>query len=267
MALNVGRFEKDLNNLLILGGKLEKSFAISCYGKDKFFENIELESGDLNKILDGLPSFNISYEEWYSEALAVIKQLLPDRLQDFKNHFEAPHNRKELDYISYRISDSLKGTRVTIGGEVKVDKKAGLIHFQQQLAILLAAKKRFESSLFDIKQLVQADLFDSEIDSARELLRKKFLRGAGAIAGVVLEKHLRQTCENHNIEITKKHPTLSDLNELLKANSIIDFTQWRHITLLADYRNLCDHNKQKEPTVEQVTELIDGTDKILKTIA
>ena len=27
--------------------------------------------------------------------------------------------------------------------------------------------------------------------------KKKFLRGAGATAGVVLEKHLRQVCSNH----------------------------------------------------------------------
>lgn len=39
-------------------------------------------------------------------------------------------------------------------------------NFRQQQAILNAVKQRFESSLFDIKQLVQADLFDSELDAA-----------------------------------------------------------------------------------------------------
>ena len=41
--------------------------------------------------------------------------------------------------------------------------------FDQQLAILGAVRARFESSLFDIRQLVQADLFDSELDAAGEL--------------------------------------------------------------------------------------------------
>jgi hypothetical protein len=36
--------------------------------------------------------------------------------------------------------------------------------------------------------------------------------------------------------------------------------------MLADIRNICDHNKQKEPTDTQVTDLIDGTEKILKTV-
>jgi hypothetical protein len=32
-------------------------------------------------------------------------------------------------------------------------------------------------------------------------------------------------------------------------------------------RNLCDHNKKQEPTSDQVNDLIDGTAKVLKTIA
>jgi hypothetical protein len=147
-----------------------------------------------------------------------------------------------------------------------VDDKAAVPHFHQQFAILQAAERRFESSLFEIRQLVQADLFDSEIGAARELLKNQFLRAAGAIAGVVLEKHLRQVCEDHGLKISKKAPTLGDLNELLKANSVIDVPQWRFVSMLADIRNLCDHDKQKEPTDQQVTDLIDGTDKVLKTI-
>lgn len=148
-----------------------------------------------------------------------------------------------------------------------VDHSAAIPHFQQQVAILKAVKRRFDSSLFEIHQLVQADLFDSELESSRHLLKNKFLRAAGAIAGVVLEKHLKQVCDDHNAKITKKNPSISDLNEILKATSVIDLPQWRHITFLGDIRNICDHNKQNDPTEQQVTDLIDGTDKALKTIS
>nr|BFD40615.1 hypothetical protein FFPRI1PSEUD_21140 [Pseudomonas sp. FFPRI_1] len=56
---------------------------------------------------------------------------------------------------------------------------SGAIQLQQQIAILESIEKRFESSLFDIKQLVLTDLFDSELDVARELLKNKFSRAAG----------------------------------------------------------------------------------------
>lgn len=151
--------------------------------------------------------------------------------------------------------------------DVVVDNKTAIPHFQQQMAILKAAQKRFESSLLEIRQLVQADLFDSEIESARHLLKNKFLRAAGAIAGVVLEKHLLQVCQDHKVKVVKKSPGINDLDQLLKDAGVTDVPQWRHITLLGDIRNICDHNKQKEPTEQQVTDLIDGTDKVLKMIA
>jgi hypothetical protein len=137
---------------------------------------------------------------------------------------------------------------------------------EQQLNILKSAQQRFTSSLFDIRQLVAADLFDSEIEAARALVKNKFLRAAGAIAGVVLEKHLAQVCENHAIKVTKKNPTIGDFNDLLKNADVIDTPRWRANQHLADIRNLCDHNKTKEPTEEQVQDLVDGVAKVLKTM-
>ncbi len=119
--------------------------------------------------------------------------------------------------------------------------------------------------MFDIRQLVQADLFDSELDAAEELAKHKFTRAAGALAGVVLERHLGQVCENHKLKISKKNPTIGDLNDALK-NEVIDVPEWRSIQHLADIRNLCDHGRATEPTMEQVNELIQGVKKITKTL-
>ncbi len=147
-----------------------------------------------------------------------------------------------------------------VGGDAAVP------HFQQQLAILKSVRARFESSLFDIGQLVQADIFDSELDAAGELAKNKFARAAGALAGVVLERHLGQICDNHAIKVAKKAPTISDLNDALKEAAVIDVPQWRFIQHLADIRNLCDHNKKTEPTAAQVDDLIVGVMKITKTM-
>lgn len=155
---------------------------------------------------------------------------------------------------------------VTRGYETKVGPEAAISQFEQQIAIVKSVKKRFESKLFDIKQLTQADVFDSELDSARELNKKGFTRGAGAIAGVVLEKHLAQVCENHKIKITKKNPSISDFNNKLKTTEVIETKDWRKIQLLGDIRNLCDHNKEKEPKKEDAEDLIDGVEKLIKTL-
>ena len=110
-----------------------------------------------------------------------------------------------------------------------------------------------------------ADLFDSELDAASELAKKGFLRAAGAVAGVVLEKHLVQVCSNHSVVIRRKS-TISNLNDLLKERGVTDVAQWRFIQHLGDIRNLCDHNKAKEPTADEVNDLIAGVAKTLKTL-
>jgi hypothetical protein len=120
--------------------------------------------------------------------------------------------------------------------------------------------------LFDIRQLVQADLFDSEIACAAELLRCGFGRSGGALAGVVLEKHLAQVASNHSVVIRKKDPSISDLNDALKAATTYDIPVWRGIQRLGDIRNFCDHSKQREPTDEEVQELISGVAKVTKTV-
>lgn len=274
MALNITRFNADLEKLIRESDRLQLALLVNVHGADELSKTLkkDLDEEGRKKIdatLKGLPSFNVSYEAWYSECLALIRQILPDRLTDFREHFDVPKNRKDITYASYRIQDALKGLRVTRPpyDTVVVDQKAAVPHFQQQMAILLAAQKRFESALFEIRQLVQADLFDSEIESARHLLKNKFLRAAGAVAGVVLEKHLLQVCGDHKVKVVKKNPGINDLNQLLRDAAVTDVPQWRHITLLGDIRNICDHNKQKEPTEQQVIDLIDGVDKVLKTIA
>lgn len=258
MESNIMKYQKDLESLLDHGQLL-------LYGLyNELSKTLEIDDELKNKI-KGL-SFKKEYNSWYNEALAVIRQLLPDRLNDFIAYYKLD-KRKEITHETYTISDYLIGIiEVKKGYQIVVDTKAVVFKFQQQKSIVDSLKDRFNSSLFDIKQLVQADMFDSEIDAAKELNKKGFQRAAGAICGVVIEKHLHGVCETRGIAITKKNPAINDYNELLKNNDVIDTPTWRLIQRFADLRNLCDHNKTEEPTKENINDLIDGTDKIIKTI-
>lgn len=247
METNLEKYKNDLDNLIKTG---EEVFA-------DFYKNKEKSE------------FSSLYHRWYTESREVIKWLIPNRLDEFEKLYK-PEKRKSIDLSSYTIQDWLLGIRAPVDeftGEKRFeDFGAAIMRFQNQLLILKSAKRRFESSLFDIKQLVQADLFDSELEAARELNKKGFARGAGAIAGVVLEGHLSQVCENHKIKIKKKNPVINDYNQLLKDNDVIDIKDWRFVQHLADLRNLCDHDKKREPKKEEIEELINGVEKITKTI-
>ncbi len=264
MQSNIEKYKKDLEKLIGKGKSLQMSMQYECF-PDKMEETLGEHA---ETVIEALPDFNKEYQTWYSESKVLIKQLLPDRLNDFIRHYEKPKSRKDIGYENYRIEDYLQGLEVTRGWEKEkvVGLDAALPHFHQQIAILNAVKSRFESSLFDIKQLVQADLFDSELSASQDLLKKGFIRASGAVAGVVLEKHLSQVIENHNISIRKKNPTISDFNDLLEKHDVLDTPSWRQIQRLGDIRNLCDHNKDREPSKEEAQELISGVEKITKTL-
>lgn len=280
---NLNNYKEDLKALLSRGDSLLNAMQYEQHPKEtkasltKQFQDLKkrkpdqrLDEGSITKVVEEwvkeLPSFKREYQSWYSEASALIRQVLPHRLADFVGHYEKPKSRKMLDFESYRISDYLQGTIARLGMEVKVDTSAAIPQFVQQLAILRSAQARFESSLFDIRQLVQADLLDSELDAATELMKHKFTRAAGAVAGVVLEKHLAQVCENHLVKIAKSKPTLNDLNQALKDASAIETETWRFIQFLADIRNSCDHDRKTEPTEANVSEMIAGVAKVTKTL-
>ncbi|MBI5381499.1 MAG: hypothetical protein HZA31_06325 [Opitutae bacterium] len=223
----------------------------------------------LKKLYSG--KFEKNYQKWYSESCALLAQLLPDRLDEFTGYYLANPKRREVTLLNFTLQDWLLGIRASenwrTGKKFFEDLPIASSKFTSQKGILESAERRFESSLFDIQQLLRADLFDSELEAAKELLKHKFLRGSGAIAGVVLEKHLSAVCSAHQIVLKKTHPTISTFNDALKDAAVIDIPTWRFIQHLGDLRNLCDHGKAKEPSEAEIADLIDGTAKITKTVA
>ncbi|WP_136420245.1 hypothetical protein [Herbaspirillum sp. ST 5-3] len=268
MSSNIERFKKDLAKLVNKGNALHMAMQLNCFPKEFKAQLKEQLKDKTDEFIKELPSFNTEYQSWYSEALALLRQVLPDRVADFSRHYEKPKTRKEITYENYRIEDYLQGLNVTRGTykEKVVGQDAAIPQFRQQLAIVEAAQARFESSLFDIRYIVQADLMDSELAAAEHLAKSKFFRAAGAVAGVVLERHLGQVCTDRQLTIAKKNPTIGDFNEALKAGNIIDIPQWRFIQHLADIRNICDHAKTPDPTAEQVSDLLSGVKKVVKTV-
>lgn len=265
MTTNLSKYKSDLDKLVALGSKMHL---------DLVFRH-RAEVGKLSKEHQEMyekvkDAFEDNYQAWYTEAGSVIRQLIPDRSSEFQELYKGDGKRKTTEPQTYHIQDWLNGVRANTakGTADKIFNDLAIVslRFNTQTLILSAVQARFKSSLFDIKQLVQADLFDSELDAARELSKNGFHRAAGAVAGVVLEKHLGQVVANHAIATKKQHPTISDFNDLLKNGAILDVPAWRNIQRLGDLRNLCDHSKHRDPTKEEIAELIDGVDKITKTL-
>lgn len=202
--------------------------------------------------------FNFSYQHWYSKALWVMRTLGADRYEEFKRYYEPDPKRKALGYGTYVIQDFVKGT-VPGGYEHKdFDTKAqATLCLLNQVVLLSSVQERIDSILSDLESTLFADLKDAELATASVLL-KTSARAAGALAGVVLEAHLQRVAGANQVKITKRHPTVNDLNEPLKQAGVYDTATWRKISYMADVRNLCVHKKGDDPRPEQVQELIEG---------
>ena len=272
MSERTKKYSDELEDLVKEGDMLALAIQYDCMPDQ--FEKVYLKllKGDkakLKSFLNGLPNFKSTYQAWYSRAQAVIRQVMPDRLADFISYFDVPKGRKDITFQNYMIRDYLQGLTTTRGWEEKVivDGNAAIPEFIQQLNMLKAAKVALQSTLMDLKAVLQADLFDTEVETAGALAKAGYLRAAGAICGVVIEKHLHHICDVHNITVRKKNPSISDLSQMLKDASVTTVPQWRFIQHLADIRNVCDHAKGREPTKEEIEDLVAGTEKVLKTIS
>lgn len=125
--------------------------------------------------------------------------------------------------------------------------------FKSLKAVFLAAKDDFERGyLSSVRTLVQAEVFDSELEQANELLSSGYSTAAAVIAGVVLETALRELCDKESIP----HGKLDKMNADLAKAGVYNKLMQKRITALADIRNSAAHGKPNEFTKEDVSEMI-----------
>lgn len=203
------------------------------------------------------------YQNWFTQSLNVVKIFLPDRYKEFYECYKLD-KRKNIEYDTYRIYDYFTG--VPLPDMFHSSLEAATLQFFTQVTILESIANNVDSILFNIKENIELEIMDNELMSTKKLLKSGFYRSAGAICGVILEKHFSSVLNTHKLSIKKKEPCISYYNDLFKSEEIYDTITWRFIQHLGDIRNLCDHDKGREPTKDEVEELINGTNKIIKTV-
>jgi len=117
--------------------------------------------------------------------------------------------------------------------------------------------------LVSFKQIVQAEVFDSELEQAKSLLDSNYKNAAAVIAGAVLETAIKELCNNNQIDIEKKK--LTRLNDDLAKAGVYNVLQQKQITALADIRNNAAHGKYENFSSEDVQRMIQDIERFLLT--
>jgi hypothetical protein len=126
-------------------------------------------------------------------------------------------------------------------------------------AVLEAAKEDYEGGYLNLKLLVQAEVFDSELEQAGELLASQYVVAAAAIAGVVLETGLREMCADNAIQVGKLDKMNADLAKAGVYNRLVQ----KQITALADIRNSAAHGHSDQFSKDDVANMIRDVQRIL----
>jgi hypothetical protein len=145
MPSNIEKYRSDLKSLIERGELLRIAMDYECDPKglrDALASKLS-DKKKAEEYLKKLPSFVEGYQPWYSEAKALVRQIIPDRLDDFVVLYERPKTRKQINYGNYVVYDYLQQLQVTRGTEVLVESSAAIPQFRQQLNIVKSAQARF----------------------------------------------------------------------------------------------------------------------------
>ncbi len=129
--------------------------------------------------------------------------------------------------------------------------------FRALNAIFRSAKDDFEGGyLFDVRNLIHAEMFDDELEQASYFLNEGYKTPAAVIAGTVLESCLRKLCEENKLEGYGK--TINPMSDALGKVGVINKLQKKNITAWADTRNSAAHGNPEGFNDGDVKLMIEG---------
>ena len=202
------------------------------------------------------------------DLIQRIDQLIQNAdevLQTEKRGAGSPYVNEEL-FFAFRAA-SLSFFTMTFGKDhIHYDEfnsrvtHSGSYCVQIGRGILSAAREELAGGwLTTTKGLVSAEIFSDFLEMAQHLLDEGYKDPAAVMAGSVLEEHLRQLCQKHDIstEITRQgrpQPKKADaLNADLTKKQVYNRLDQKNVTAWLDLRNKAAHGKYQEYTEKQVS--------------
>ena len=210
---------------------------------------------------------------------------LAQRFAELEAQLKEVQGTKRLEHSAYIGSNEQVDRNLKLGWEVKakhlLEAACGpssqhLKHFGEAAegsmyltssdvldklaAIFLAAKEDFDGGyLTSVRSLVQAEVFDSELEQASELLEKGYATAAAVIAGTVLETTLRELCGRNGVAVG----TMDRMNADLTKKGVYNANMAKRVISMAAIRNSAAHGRTEEFKGGDVKSMIDDIGRLL----
>lgn len=191
------------------------------------------------------------YEVWYNSATPLVSEYLPNRLDDFEQHYKDFKERLQLEKKAR--SDTQKVLN------------AQNADFDSQRSILQSIPSKVRVEELKIRRQISEEVSQSELDTARDLFDDGEIRASGVIAGVALERYLLMKCRNASQDINYSYNDgISALAQKLYEADEIDSTPQKHLQHLADIRADCAHANEENPDPNDVERLLKDAEDYIR---
>lgn len=180
---------------------------------------------------------------WQTSTLSLLARVFGEESQTFKE-FRRFADREEIGHVRPRLHKA----------------------FRQMKAAFLSAKQQFEGGyLFDVQNLIHAEVFSNELDQAVHFLDSKFEVAAAVTAGVVLETTIKKLCSQQTPEINVINPAGKDIKtdtliSELKNAGVYNEAVAKQLRAWMNVRNDAAHGKRKDGEFDdgEVKRMIEG---------
>lgn len=133
-------------------------------------------------------------------------------------------------------------------------------NLKRMKAVFLAAQEDFDGGyISSVRSLVQAEMFDSELEQSTELLESGYKVPSAVVAGTVLETALRELCDRNQIPLGK----LDKMNADLAKKGVYNANMAKRVTAWAAIRNSAAHGKLNEFADKDVKAMIEDIERFL----
>jgi hypothetical protein len=142
------------------------------------------------------------------------------------------------------------------------------------IAILKSVRDEISGGwLFNLKNIVSAEIFSDFIEMAQHLLKQDYKDPAAVITGSVLEEHLRQLAISHDVDTEIEtddtiRPKKADrLNSDLAKADVYSKLDQKAVTMWLDLRNKAAHGQYEEYTKDQVGNMIQAVVEFMTRVS
>lgn len=202
-------------------------------------------SGRFDELYQQLKQLESTETKKYSEYRGNYRHIEQDLILNWsvkvRNLLSNACGKDSEHYISFGLAEEPQSY------EDNVDR------LNRMKAVFLAAQEDFNGGYFNsVRNLIQAELADDELDQARVLFEAGYIAAAAVVAGVVLETTLRTLSIRRGIPIGSIDKMNADLAKAGQYNTLVQ----KRVTALAAVRNSAAHGKSQEYSAEDVAAFI-----------